>query len=180
MNDPSNFGDPRVVTAAVSAVVATTALFFNAWTQRRANIQARAKMVTDALDTFSKDADMQQAFYEIEWGEFCYDPKTFDHSALEKRIDKLLRLFANVARLHVLGVLMRADLNYISYYLVRIVRNAEVQKYLRFVDELARSEGVSHPYGDLLSVAVQLGVALNAPSHSQSEELAKAQSTKAA
>jgi hypothetical protein len=146
------------VVPAISATLAALALLLNWQQARRTNSQSRAALVSGCLKDFSSDGEMQRAFYAIEYSEFKYDGE-FHQSPHEKEYDKLFRHFSNLALAWQSGLLSTKDVLPIQYYVLRILRNPEVVKYLKFVEEWSRSEGLrDHPY----AVLVRMGEALSA------------------
>ena len=113
---------------------------------RRTNQQTRATMIVNGLKDFIDDAEGQEAFYAIEYGRFAYD-ESFHGSEIERRVDKLLRLFSNIALLWDARLLSTKDVAPFSYYFLRVHRNDEVKKYLAFMADWTRTMQVSHhPY----------------------------------
>jgi len=89
---------------------------------------------------------MQRVFYLIEYSEFRYD-SSFHKSPLERETDKLLQHFANLALAWQAGLLSIEDVRSVQYYVVCIMRNPEIQKYLKFVaDWTVEADLGRHPY----------------------------------
>jgi hypothetical protein len=134
---------------AVSAVLAACGLFLNVQQSRRTNTQARATLVAESLRGFADDADIQAAFYAIEYSDFVYDA-SFHKSDQERQVDKLLRHFANIAMAWQAGLLTTQDARPIQYYVLRIMRDAEIQKYLAFIEQWSSRAALGqHPYSVL-------------------------------
>lgn len=83
---------------------------------------ARSKIISDTLQAFMGDATIQNAFYKVEYGEFKYSTTSFHRSEEEKEIDKLLRLFSNLAMMWKNGLLTLIDIYPIQYYVVSVGR----------------------------------------------------------
>jgi hypothetical protein len=138
-----------LVVPAVSAVLAAGALFLNFYQSRRTNTESRATLVSECLTRFASDEAIQRAFYSVEYGDFLYDD-AFHNSEREREIDKLLRHFANLALSWKAGLMSTRDLRPIEYYVLRVMRNTEILKYIKFIDEWSREAGIrQHPYAVL-------------------------------
>lgn len=135
-----------VVVPALSTIFAAAALILNITQSRRTNAQARATLVASCLKDFADDEDIQRAFYAIEYDEFKYD-ESFHRSQQERQIDKLLRHFANLALSWEGGLLTIEDMKPVQYYILRIMKNAEISKYMEFMANWSRNAANGqHPY----------------------------------
>jgi hypothetical protein len=144
------------VIPAVSALLAALALLLNYFQTRRTNAQSRATIVAGCLKDFSSDAEMQKAFYAIEYSEFQYNAE-FHGSPHEREFDKLFRHFANLALAWQVGLLSTNDVRPIQYYIQRILRNPEVVKYLKFIEGWSIAQELSeHPYVVLMRMSEAL------------------------
>lgn len=141
------------VIPAAALLLNAAAFALNAYQAKRTGRVTRATLVAAALKDFMTDADVQKAFYLIEYRKFKYG-KDFHDSEVEQQIDKLLRLLANLAILWQTHVLSLKDLEPMQYYLVRVIGDADVQMYLKFMSEWTREVGVKHhPYEALSRLA---------------------------
>lgn len=144
------------VIPAASATFAALALLLNYYQSRRTNAQARAALVAGCLKGFTDDDDIQNAFYAIEYGTFTYGP-SFHKSRQEREIDKLLRHFANLALSWKGGLLSTEDVRPIRYYVVRVVQDAEIRKYLQLIASWSKTAGLGqHPYSVLVELSDEL------------------------
>jgi hypothetical protein len=150
-----------VAIPALSAIFAASALALNILQSRRTNSQARATLVAGSLKDFANDKDIQRAFYSIEYDKFTYS-ESFHDSEEERDIDKLLRNFANLAILWKSGLLSIEDLRPAQYYILRVMKNPDILKYMDFMENfLKRSTNGQHPYAvlgelcDILAVGSQ-------------------------
>jgi hypothetical protein len=106
-------------------------------------------LVAECLKGFAEDEEIQRAFYAIEYSTFRYD-STFPKSEREREVDKLLRHFANIALAWQTKLLSTRDVHPIQYYLLRIMRDPEVRKYLAFIAEWSNAADLGeHPYAVL-------------------------------
>ena len=88
------------------------------------------------------DTDIQAAYYAIQYSDFRYD-SAFHRSEHERQVDKLLRHFANLALSWQAGLLTTEDVRPIQYYVLRVMRDAEVQKYLAFIERWSAEVNIS-------------------------------------
>jgi hypothetical protein len=138
-----------LIVPGVSAILAATGLFLNFYQSRRTNAQARAALVAGCLKGFIDDDAIQRAFYLIEYSKFDYD-SGFHDSETERDVDKLLRHFANLALSWQSGLLSLKDIRPMQYYLLRVMTNPGIQKYMRFMETWTERLGVAgHPYAVL-------------------------------
>lgn len=145
-----------LIVPAASAIFAATGLLLNFYQSRRTNAQARAALVAACLKGFAEDEDILRAFYAIEYSEFRYDD-AFHRSDREREVDKLLRHFANIALAWQAGLLRTRDVRPIQYYVLRVMSDQEVQKYLRFMASWSKEANLGeHPYQVLTELSKRL------------------------
>jgi hypothetical protein len=145
-----------LIAPTASAVFAAVGLLLNFYQSRRTNAQDRAALVADCLKRFAEDADIQRAFYEIAYPKFQYNAG-FPGSGYERDIDKLLRHFSNIALAWQAGLLSIHDIRPIQYYMLRVVRNPEIKKYLDFVARWSKEQHLGeHPFTVLDALTKQL------------------------
>ena len=146
-----------ILAPALGTSFAAIALILNVSQSRKTNAQARAALVAGSLKGFAEDQDIQRAFYAIEYSEFKYDD-SFHKSDRERQVDKLLRHFANIALAWQARLLSTSDVRPIQYYVLTVVRDAEIQKYLDYVAAWTKEGNLGeHPYAVLSSLAQELG-----------------------
>lgn len=145
-----------LIVPAVSAIFAAVGLLLAVSQSRRTNAQARAALVAACLKGFAEDEEIQRAFYAIEYSAFKYDA-SFHKSDQEREVDKLLRHFANIALAWQAGLLSTHDVKPIQYYLLRVMRDPEIQKYLAFIAQWSRQARLGeHPYSVLNELSARL------------------------
>ena len=127
-----------------SAVFAAIGLLLNFYQSRQTNAQMRAALVADCLKSFAEDTDIQHAFNEIAYPKFQYI-EGFQGTEHERDIDKLLRHFSNVALAWQAGLLSVRDIRPIQYYLLRVVRNPEIKKYMDYVALWSKEQKMGEP-----------------------------------
>ena len=118
-----------------------------AYQLRRKNRLTSVSIVAQALKEFAVDNVMQDVFYDIEYGKFEY-PGGSQGSTEERRIDRLLRHFAAIALARKNGLVNSGDLVLIQYYVVKIMDNDNVMKYVRKIRRNWAKDGrkIEHPY----------------------------------
>ena len=142
---------------SISALSAAIGLILNFIQSNRTNAQSRATLVAETLKGFTEDEEIQKAFYAIEYGKFRYVSDDFHMSEEEREIDKLLRHFANLALLWESGLLTLKDIAPIQYYLLRVMKNQEIIKYLKFIENFsAKTNNGRHPYTVLKEICNHL------------------------
>jgi len=143
----------QVVLAIIPAFAASFAgvgLLLNVRQSRRTNAQVRSSIVAACLKGFTEDEGIQRAFYVLEYSKFRYSGD-FHGSEQEREIDKLLRHFANIALSWQAGLLTTSDVKPVQYYVLRVMRNAEIQSYLNFIEQWANQSRLGeHPYSVLV------------------------------
>jgi N-acetylmuramoyl-L-alanine amidase len=145
-----------LIVPTASAVFAAFGLLLSFQQSRRANAQARSALVAECLMRFAEDEDIQRAFYAIEYSTFKYG-EGFHGSEHEREIDKLLRHFSNIALAWQGGLLSTRDVRPIQYYVLRVVRNPEVQAYLKFIASWSERQKLGeHPYAVLIQLCEKL------------------------
>lgn len=141
----------------VSAVFAAIGLMLNVQQSRRTNRQARATLVAKFLSEFTDNADMQSIFYAIEYSKFEYNDE-FHESDAEKKLDKTLVHFANLALAWKSGLLEYQDILPAQYFVRRLLRDDGVKMYLHFVENWSdHAELGEHPYQTLNAMGKRLG-----------------------
>jgi hypothetical protein len=144
------------IVPALGALFAAFGLLLNVQQSRKTNAQARAALVAGCLKGFAEDEEIQKAFYAIEYSEFQYD-EGFHKSPQEREIDKLLRHFANLALAWQAGLLSTADIQPVQYYVLRVMRDPEIKKYLAFIAHWSQMTGLSeHPNAVLTKLSEKL------------------------
>jgi hypothetical protein len=96
--------------------------------------------------------DIQQAYLDIEWGRFKYPVDTetgFSSPEEERRIDRLLYLFDEMALLLDTKVLKKSDQERWAYQGQRVFGNQSIQNYMKFLDDFFAKNGRNHRAHDL-------------------------------
>lgn len=146
----------------VSLFIAACAFAINVRQTNLNNKLGRAKIVSDCLHTFMDDDMMHEAFYKIEYSEFTYD-NDFHGSEEERKIDKLLRHFSNLALMWEEGLLKLEDIRPVQYFILRAVNDPEIERYLAFIENWSESAQTgTHPYMSLANLKKSLNGQVNA------------------
>ena len=113
------------------------------------------KIVTQSLKEYVSDEEMKVMFYKIEYKEFYYDEVTrFRDPSDEYKLDKLLSHFATVALAWDRRLIYPADLVIVEYYVLRIMDDASVLRYVAFLHDWVRSLGIDrHPFEVLVDLS---------------------------
>jgi hypothetical protein len=149
-----------LVIPAISTILAAAALLLNIYQARRTNGQARRALVAESLKGLTDDKEVQRTFYSIEYGEFLYSAD-FHKSERERQLDKLLIHFANLALSWKSGLLTTGGLQPVQYYILRVMRDPAVLKYMEFLESWKEQARVGpHPYPALLALSDQLSKAV--------------------
>ncbi len=145
----------------VPGVFAGAGLFMNVLQSCRTNAQTRAALVAACLKGFADDDEIQNAFYAIEYSVFKYD-ESFHKSKFEREIDKLLRHFAHTALAWQAGLLSTTEIKPIQYYVLRVMRDPEIRKYLEFIADWSQQNNIGeHPYAVLTKLSERLAKSSN-------------------
>jgi len=141
---------------AVGTFAAAVGLALNVLQSRKTNLITRAGLVAACLKTFAEDEDIQNAFYALEYGTFTYS-ENFHNTPEEREIDKLLRHFSNLALAWQAKLLTTEDIAPVRYYVLRVVRNEEIAKYLDFMERWVKDAKIGeHPYAVLSALCNSL------------------------
>lgn len=85
-------------------------------------------------------------YYKIEYGKFDYNEE-FHESSEEKRLDKLLGFFENIAKLYIMKNITLDDLRYFAYEFLVIYQDNSVKQYIRFLEQWFSRRGIKiKPY----------------------------------
>ncbi len=134
----------------ISLFIAACAFIVNVRQTILGNRLTSAKIISDCLHTFMDDDMMHEAFYKIEYSKFQYDPNIFHGSLEERKIDKLLRHFSNIALMWEKDLLTLKDIYPIQYFILRSLNDPEVEKYLSFIESWSKASSTgAHPYNAL-------------------------------
>lgn len=117
----------------VALLIASVGLFLNLIQLRAANRQKRAEYIINLYNQAALDKDVLDMYYKIEYGKFKYDEK-FHGSEEEIKLDKLIDMYDNIAKLYQLGNFTLRDLNYVAYRYLVVYQDEAVGRYLSFLD----------------------------------------------
>src|SRR5262245_1523345 len=117
---------------AALLLAALIAIGVTYWQVRAGAATQRAAFLKDLYSTFASDADMCDAYYQIEYGQFSYGPD-FHRSPLERKVDRLLAFADLVCELHAQNVISEREMEFFRYRFLRLVRDSGIQQYLEFL-----------------------------------------------
>jgi hypothetical protein len=113
--------------------IASVGLFLNLIQLRAANRQKRAEYIINMYNQSALDKDVLDIYYKIEYGNFTYDQE-FHGSEEEIKLDKLIDMYDNIAKLYLLGNFTLRDLNYVAYRYLVVYQDESIGNYLSFLD----------------------------------------------
>ena len=141
---------------ALSFFIAATAFLINLRQTVLNNRLRRAKIVADSLKGLMDDDAMHDAFYKIEYSKFQYTDG-FHGSDEEKKVDRLLRHFSNIALMRESNLLRIRDIHPVQYFILRTMNDPGIIEYLKFIDSWSEvAETGSHPYSSLKNLFEKL------------------------
>lgn len=132
----------------LSILIASIGLFLNFLQMRKNNLQKRAEYMINLYNQYASDPDMIDIYYKIEYGEFYYNEE-FHQSPEEKKLDKLLGFFENIAKLYIMKNITFTldDLKYVAYEFLVIYQDKSVKQYLQFLEYWFSQRGITvKPY----------------------------------
>lgn len=133
-------------------LIAALGLIFNALVTRRAARERRIQQLVDLQHQFYSGASMLDAYYLIEYGEFKFDTD-FHGSDREKKIDRLLVHFENIASLFQAKVVSLAELDIVAYNYLVIYQDPEINRYFEWLDSWYKIRGMrERPFDTFRSV----------------------------
>ena len=125
----------------ISIMIAAVGLFFNLLEMKINNRQKRAEYMINLYNQYASDHEMMDIFYKIEHKEFKYD-KDLHQQNEEKKLDKLLGFFTNIARLYLTKNITLEDLKFFAYEFLVVYRDESVGKYLESLDSWCKNKRI--------------------------------------
>jgi|GEM_PF-1794634 len=111
----------------------------------------KAAFFKDLYSTMYSDPDVREAFYQVEYGKFIYNPK-FHDSPSEKKIDRLLSFVDLVCDLYDQKIITEREMRFFKYEFARISQDPNVQGYLEFLRSFYDSVGTgTRPFPSFVS-----------------------------
>jgi hypothetical protein len=137
-------------------LIASIVLFLTWLSMRRHNRQKRAEFLIDLYNQYMADSDIMSIYYEIEYGQFEYN-ESFHQSESEKKLDKLLGIFENIAKLWEMDNITLEDVRIIAYEYIVVYQDHAVQEYLGFLDNWFRDRSIKvTPYAAFRRLGAKL------------------------
>lgn len=109
-------------------------LIFNYVQMRKGWRQKRAEFLITLAREYLLDPDLIELYYLIDYEKFKFDEGMLQTDR-EKKLDKLLYIYENIARMYVMDNINKSDIKYFAYRFIRVYQNAEVKKYVAFLNE---------------------------------------------
>src|SRR5688572_18513689 len=114
--------------SVVAILIACIGLFLNLLQMQADSRQKRAEYIINLSNQATSDQDIQDIYYKIEYEEFIYD-EDFHESDDERKLDKLLEVYENMAKLYQLNNITLDDLDYVAYSYLVVYQDSNVQDY---------------------------------------------------
>lgn len=116
-----------------------------------------------------EDRDISKIFYKLEYDEFKYSDN-FHNSKEEVKLDKILVLFNILSKQYYDKLIGLDDIEEISYDIMTVYDNKEVQKYLTYLDGWYKDNGYKKmPYYNFRKLAEEVkSKHINSKKHNKS------------
>ena len=102
--------------------------------QMRKNLlQKRAEFLIMLARDYLLDPDLIELYYEIDYERFKFDESVLQTDQ-EKKLDKLLYIYENIARMYLMDNINKNDIRYFAYRFIRVYQNPEVKKYVALLN----------------------------------------------
>ena len=102
--------------------------------QMRKNLlQKRAEFLIMLARDYLLDPDLIELYYEIDYERFKFDESVLQTDQ-EKKLDKLLYIYENIARMYLMDNINKNDIRYFAYRFIRVYQNLEVKKYVALLN----------------------------------------------
>jgi hypothetical protein len=109
-------------------------LVMNYFQMRKGIIQKRAEFLITLARDYLLDPDLIELYYQIDYEKFEFDEGMLQTDR-EKKLDKLLYIYENIARMYLMDNINKNDIKYFAYRFIRVYQNPEVKKYVAFLNE---------------------------------------------
>ncbi|MEE8639173.1 MAG: hypothetical protein V3T41_02060 [bacterium] len=109
-------------------------LVMNYFQMRKTITQKRAEFLITLARDYLLDPDLIELYYQIDYEKFEFDEGMLQTDR-EKKLDKLLYVYENIARMYVMDNINKNDIKYFAYRFIRVYQNPEVKKYVAFLNE---------------------------------------------
>jgi len=108
-------------------------LIMNYIQMQKSLVQKRAEFLITLARDYLLDADLVELYYQIDYEKFRFDESMLETDQ-EKKLDKLLYIYENIARMYVMDNINKNDIKYFAYRFIRVYQNEEVKKYVAFLN----------------------------------------------
>ncbi len=108
-------------------------LIMNYIQMRKSLVQKRAEFLITLSRDYLLDADLVELYYEIDYERFKFDESVLQTDQ-EKKLDKLLYIYENIARMYLMDNINKNDIRYFAYRFIRVYQNTEVKKYVALLN----------------------------------------------
>jgi hypothetical protein len=108
-------------------------LVLNLIQMHKGRSQKRAEFLITLAREYLLDPDLVELYYEIDYERFKFDESVLQTDQ-EKKLDKLLYIYENIARMYVMDNINKNDIRYFAYRFIRVYQNPEVKKYVALLN----------------------------------------------
>jgi hypothetical protein len=129
----------------VGLAAAAVSVVFTGFQIRRSRLATQSQFLFQIMAWYLDNRNLRDIFYRLDYHQWRFDPATFSGSDDEPAIDHMLFVFELVERLIRSGTLNPTELEIFSFEASRVLHNAEIQKYLDWLDDEYRSVGRPAP-----------------------------------
>jgi hypothetical protein len=144
--------DPRVnlghLLTALGFLFTGVSVLFAGWGLKRSATTQRADFLLKMTERYFEDDDVRALYYQVDWGTWTFDFAGLPRSENERLLDRLLYSFDEIGQLLRMGVLDKQQAGLFAFQASRVLRNAEVRKYLALLDRDYRAEGLGEAHAD--------------------------------
>jgi len=156
------------LTKIITPFILGYGLYLNYKQMKTNNTQRKNELISNVLFKLLDDKDISNIFYKLEYNAFKYSD-SFHHSKEEVKLDKILVLFNILSKQYYDNLIEIDDIEEISYDMMTVYQNQEVQKYLAFLDGWYKDNGYKKmPYSNFRKLAKEVKLKHISQEHNKS------------
>jgi len=133
------------VLTIIGLLLTFASVTFAARELRQSRQTSQSEFLFNILTWYLNDPGLREFFYKLDYNRWKFDKNTFSGSEEEPHLDKMLYVFDLLERLIESKQISPNDLNIVSFEASRVLRNAQVERYLSWLDEAFREVGQLGP-----------------------------------
>lgn len=126
-----------------SILIASVGLFLNYFKNVKDSRIKRSEFIMNLFNQFSSNTDMVDIYLKIRNGRFIFNKENFHDSEDARKIEIMLGLFENIAALYFIKNITLDDIKNIAPEFLTINNNAEVKKFLKYLDDQNKLLGIN-------------------------------------